>query len=393
MTIKIDKIKGLRNDVSPERFDKGDLTAASNIDIDDDGKIRRRGGVSQVVAGDTTSLWSDGSVAYMVQAGSLKRLTDALTTEVVATGVGSDVAFASVNGNVYWSDGVTKGVLYKSTNRSWGIVPPIQPAVAAISYGGLPAGTYGVTVAYQHSSGRESGAPRASYITLADNQGITVSGLSASVDADIVGSTIYITRPNGKVFFGASTVDDAIASVDITDMWMDSLELRTQFKSAPPAGGIVFYFAGRMYVVKGGHIHYSDPMEFELFDLRHNFLSFSSAVAIAAPVGNGLFIGTDNEIVYLAGRDPTQFVAQPITNYGAVPGTLVYPRTDKTGARDISGRTAMWMSKQGVCVGLPSGEMVNVTSDRYSVAEASSGAGLFKMRGISTPQYLVNLFS
>jgi hypothetical protein len=393
MTVKIDKINGLRNNVSPERFDNGDLTAGSNVDIDVDGKASRRDGVSRVVTGATTSLWSDGENAYCVQSGALKRITDALTTDTVVTGVGASVSFASINSNVYWSDGVTKGVLYKNKNRPWGITPPVQPAVAAILYGGLSAGTYGVTAVYQHSNGSESGAPRASYITLADNQGLTISGLSASSNPNVVGTTIYITRPNGKAFFAAATVDDALSSVVITSNWLDSLQLRTQFKSAPPAGRIVFYFAGRMYVANGGHIFYSDPLEFELFDIRSNFLSFSSAVTIAAPVGSGLFVCTAEETVFLSGRDPVEFVAQPIANYGAVPGTLVYPRTDKTSANDITGRTAMWMSKQGVCVGLPSGEMVNVTSDRYSVPEAASGAGLFKMQGGNTPQFLVNLFS
>ena len=50
---------GLRNDVSSERFDIGDLEVADNIDIDKTGRIARRAGYTSVTAGAAHSLWAD----------------------------------------------------------------------------------------------------------------------------------------------------------------------------------------------------------------------------------------------------------------------------------------------------------------------------------------------
>lgn len=400
MTIRIDEVKGLRNDVSSERFNPGDLVSASNIDIDDDGRPSRRDGISRQATGSTASLWSDGNVAYFTKVTSdepgtatLAQLNADYSSTDVLAGVNNDVYYTSVNGSVYWTDNSQSGVLFKSANRKLGITPPEKIEVAASSYGQFPAGRYGITSTFIRKSTVESGALEATYIDLPANSGLSLVNLAASTDADIIGRRIYMTRPDGRTLYAAGTYDDGLTTIGMTTVPKDTMYLRTQFKSPLPAGNGITYFAGHLYVTVNNHIFFSDPMEFELCDQRSSFLSFPDPVTLVAPMDQGMFVGTTKEIVYLSGRNPEQFVSTPVANYGAIPGTLTYPPVDKAPrGENITGKVALWLTENGVCVGLSSGQMINATSDRYDFDAGSKAAGLFKIKGSAT-QYLVSLFN
>jgi len=63
----IAKFTGLRNDVSHERFKAGDMEEATNVYLDDSGRVSRRDGLTQVVAGSSHSLWSNGGLCLFGQ--------------------------------------------------------------------------------------------------------------------------------------------------------------------------------------------------------------------------------------------------------------------------------------------------------------------------------------
>lgn len=390
-TVEIKARSGLRNEVSGERFTPDDLFSGRNVDLDKTGKLSRRLGTSLLSAGATTSLWSEGGYAFYVRAGMLYQVHADLTATAVATNVGARVAYTLLGNTVYWSDGVQSGRINSGVNRSWGIAPPNNFISLAPTSGDLPAGTYGVTLVYMRGD-MESGAPRGQYITLPAASGISLSGLPVSSDPSVTEKAIYITNPDGGVFFRAAIIDNATAAITVRGAWSDVLPLRTQFKSAAPAGQVVGIYSGRAYVAQGKNLFYSDPYEYELFDMRSSFISFESDVRIFAPVKDGVFVATETETRFLQGTEPSTFVSTPAAPYGGVLGTLTYPRNDLLLKEGVQGAAAVWWSTNGVCLGTTKGELVNLTSGRYVPPTARRGSGLFKMRS-GTPQYLATLFN
>ena len=390
-TVQINALSGLRNDVSTERFGPGDLLSGKNVDIDETGKVMRRHGRSQVSATPTSSVWADGETMLYVQNGRLYRRLDNGTAVQLYDGIGMDVSYEAVNDRVYMSDGQKSFVLADDKLRPWGLEVPPKTFQLSSAPGDLSAGTYGVTIVYLRD-GMESGAPRSQYIELAANRAIRIQNLPVPTDASITHKRIYMTSANGEAHYAVALLPAADTSITIFDLPATSIVLRTQFKTPAPAGHIVGHFNGRNFVAAGNTLFWTDPLEYELFDLRENFVSFSSQIQIFAPVMEGAFLATETETIFLRGRNPAEWEVVKAAPYGAVRGTLVTPPNNQIGKDGVQGAVALWISTRGVCIGTSEGQLENLTGNRFVMPAARIGAGLFKVRG-GTPQYLVSLYS
>lgn len=390
-TLQINALNGLRNDVSTERFGTGDLLSGKNVDIDETGKVYRRQGTEQLSTDPAYSLWADGDIMLYVQNNKLWRHLPNGSTVELHDSIAMDVAYKKVNENVYLSDGVQALVTSGAACRHWGLEVPTKTFRLSSTVGDMKKGRYGVTIVYLRD-GMESGAPRSQFIDLEDNQGIHIANMPVPADPTINGKRIYITQPDGETHYSAAYLDVTDTSMSVFAQPEGTLPLRTQFKGPPPAGHLVSHFNGHTIVCNGDTLFYSDPFEYELFDLRTNFVQFDSQIQIFAPLSEGAFLATETETVFLLGRDPSEWQVKKVAPYGAVRGTLVTPRNDQIGKDGVPDTVALWLSKRGVCVGTSDGQMENLTGDRFVMPAARTGAGLFKVRG-GTPQYLVSLFS
>jgi hypothetical protein len=394
---EITAVKGVRNDVGPERFSSGDLAYARNLDIDETGKAMRRLGTSLLYAGAAHSAWGDKSQAFFVQGGYLKRFAPGVAPANLAPVAGTRVAYAAINDTVYWSDSLTSGAVTNGVNRKWGITVPTTPALAAAA-GNLRAGTYLCTMTYVTHSGVESGAPQSGSITLAANGGISFSNLSVSDDSNVLSKNIYLSACDGDVPLLTITLPNATADTTITEMSQQTVPVRTQFLGPPPAGQVVGHYNGRAYVASGQFLHYSLPFEYGLFDLRSGFIPLGADIQTFAAVTDGIFVGTTARTVFLKGSAPEEFVRVPVASFGAVLGTEVEVDADTIGAEEISGsqiagNAVMWTSAKGVVVGMDGGSVRDLTAGGYiTPLGLKTGGALLKLRS-GTPQYVVSLFS
>jgi hypothetical protein len=370
---------GLRNSLPTARFALSDLEVASNIDLDESGMASRRAGRTSVLAGDVHSLWSEEDVCLFVQASTLKRLSTAYTASTLKTlASNARMAYQKVDERVYFTNETDTGVLENGAARSWGIEPP--PAIAsAVTVGYMPAGDYQATMTYVREDGQESGAGLATRITVPAGAGLDFT-LPVSSDPGVAAKIVYLSTANGEVLYRALflSADETTASYtnDTTEL---ALELQSQFLSAPPAGHLLGYFQGCMYVAVGDTVYPSEPYAHEWFDLR-KFISFDAKVTLFAPIEDeGVFIGTEKSIGWMPGSGPEAFRYVRRASYGAILGALDYVEADKfsdgaLGARDLP----MWLSTKGVCVGLPGGSVQNLTDAKYSFTAQGSGCALYR---------------
>jgi hypothetical protein len=389
-TVELTAFKGVRNDISLERFAPDDLSAAVNVDLDETGKIMRRLGSSQVAAGAAHSLFCGGGSAYVVVNGILNELLPDMSTVAIAP-VSSRVAYATVYGTTFWSDGAQTGSLVSATNTPWGIVPPPALSMSNVA-GGLRPGRYLAAMTYVRATGEESGAVGYTEIDVGTNEGILFGSLPVSTDPQVTTKRIYVTTCNGAVALETMLLDNDTTSAVLADMPVQGAQISTQFMGPPPAGQVVKYFSGRALIGSGNFLHYTEPHKYGLVDRRFGSVGFDSDVRTIAPVNDGVFVGTATANYWLAGNDPTTWQVSKIATYGAVLGTEVVLRNDLVGQEGVNGSAIAWMTTRGLAMGFDGGTIQDKTGARYIPPVAREGASLFKIRG-GTPQIITTLYN
>lgn len=380
---------GLRNDVSPERFELGDLAAAQNIDIDKSGRIARREGYELELAVDAHSIWADEEQEHclFVQGNTLQRLQADMTSVAVASLTSTArMSYTRVSDRIYLSNGTDKGIFEAGALRTWGMPVAPLPAASAI-VGNMPAGTYQFAMTWLRADGQESGCGLAGQIELGAGSGIQFE-LPPAPQADIVGRVLFLSPANSDNLLEAVTIPVATTSL----AWQQdpanlASPLMTQFFGPPPAGQLVAYYRGHLFVAVGDTIYVSADYGYELFNLR-KYLQLDGRITLLAPMtdketsvdtgdNSGFFVGTDRSMGVIVGTDPASFQYVPKVPYGAIEGALAY--VDATLVRDGGAgarKLPMWLSAKGVCIGLPGMLINNLTRARFDFAAGGQGAAV-----------------
>lgn len=373
---------GLRNDVSSERMDAGDLVIADNVNIDASGQLSRRDGLTLALAGDYHSLWAEGELCLMVGGASLYRVAPGYTTTALRTGLtaGAKMAYQPINERVYFSNGRESGVIENGASRSWGIATPTHQGTATATAGSLAAGTYQWAITFLRDDGQESGTGLAGRIDVTEG-GILLADLPVSADPSVAGKLLYLTACNGSVLYEVATLANATTTHTITDTVGEASPLATQHLSPPPAGHALAYYKGHALVAAGSEIYPSDPQSYELFDLRR-YIDMPGFITLMATVesaqSSGFVIATRDETGWASGADPESFVYTKLTDYGAIPGTLTYVEGTLFGDGSLAGvKLPMWASTAGICVAMPDGQLINLTEQRYTMDEDGEGCAVF----------------
>lgn len=380
--------KGLRNTVDAERLEAGDLQTATNVDLDDTGRLSRRGGYSQQVAAAVHSLFSNGDLCLYVTSTSLKRLATDYSSTTLRTGLtaGVRMAYWHEHGKAYYTNGFETGIVQDGASRTWGLAVPGLP-MATNTVGELPNGVYQYVMTYIRADGQEGGAGLAGQVTVADG-GISFTQIPVSDDDDVTHKVIYLTPANGDVLYQAMILLNATTSASYGDDGLNlQMPLRTQFMQGAPAGQIVAYYKGRMYVVDRNIIYPSQAFSPELFDIR-DFIQYPSRVTLFAPVKDGIWLGTEEEIGFLSGSGPEDFTYTKEAGYGAIFGTLAY-HFEQTKNGEV--RFALMTTDNGICAGYPGGTFVNLTESRYRYSQPNEGCALLRQPTTGPTQYLTVL--
>ncbi|MDR3427804.1 hypothetical protein [Silvimonas sp.] len=122
------KFSGLKNTVTAERLTNDELQSAVNIEVDDQGQIRRRRGYTKKLSGRFHSLFAaeDGTV-YGVMNGNLVIINPGYTTQVLKTGLSSDptagetpLSWVQVGDTLYYSSPQDNGKIVNGVALPWG---------------------------------------------------------------------------------------------------------------------------------------------------------------------------------------------------------------------------------------------------------------------------------
>jgi len=120
-SIIVGQFAGVKNTVSRERLQQGELETAINVDIDDAGQIRRRRGVTLREGSRYHSARTLAGRTFVVRSGVLGTLARDFSFTPIAD-VGPDyLCYTSVGETVYYASRVTSGKIVDGQARAWGM--------------------------------------------------------------------------------------------------------------------------------------------------------------------------------------------------------------------------------------------------------------------------------
>lgn len=352
------------------------LKAAVNVDITNQGKIKRRRGAALIVDGlECHSLHSDEHGAWYVDNRNLYRITgdDGVSRESAkrADGVtlhevpaGKLLSYAHDGVDRIFTDGV-RNWRVMSDDRCAPLGPPplLAPTLTATTGGSLSAGVYQVGVTQVDPSGRESPCD-AQQVTVQASGAIVITGLPATFPEWVTSLIVYVSHTNGDEIYRMVELISPLATFTIPVEPSGTGRCMTRNLSSMPAGDIIRFVNGRTWVAAGSNVYYSEPWAPHLYDL--GFIPFASKVTLLEVVPNGVFIATDQRTWFLGGN-PADANLQEVFPYGAIP---------RTSQRLPDSSSCWWMSTRGACIGNPDGSAKNLQEAEVVIDPARVGASL-----------------
>lgn len=146
--------------------------------------------------------------------------------------------------------------------------------------------------------------------------------------------------------------------------------------SDPPIGHLIAYEHGRAWIAQGPVVWYSEPYSLNDFDLARGFLPFESKITMLRPVKGGVFFSDQQRTYFGAGADPKEMDLQVVSESPVIEGTDQRLDLVKFGDGTIAGQGAIWAAQNGICIGMPTGQLLNLTSKKLSYPSALRGAGI-----------------
>ncbi len=375
------------NNVDPEHeLDDNELRFATNVDINSEGKPRRRKGRTKVYTpiNQIHSLWNGAGQTLFVDGENLYHLNSAYETNLVRSGLAKElpISYDDVAGDIYYSNGLVSGKVTASGGAAyWGMeCPTSQPNLSVLGYGGMDAGNYQVAVTFVSQSGEESGTIHAAKITLPSVGGIMMDGIPHPSRLDIDRVRIYVSAANGTNLYLRSQIPTDIGSYALNSIVTEGRRLETQFLFTIPPGHIVRYYRGRMWVASEDTLYFSTEWRYGLYDPLGNRFRFPERIRIMEPTKEGIFVGADR-LYFLPGRKPEEMEQRDVDVMDCVEGTGVrVPPTmfGENSGGDIEFYPCWFSYPQGWVVGLTDGTVKMLMKDRVATPGYETGAALFR---------------
>lgn len=372
----ISAFKGLNNVLKPEHTPFDYLKKAENIDIDKLGNILKRKGYLRKDTGHYSSLWASESYSgcYVVKDGDLLEVRDDYSLSPVREDVGPlPLSFEEVDNIIYYTSPYINGRIVNHEDRVFGLPKPSIPPITIIN-GSWDLGVYQYAITYVRADGFESGSIRASNIYIPSDSALRIT-LPSTLPDDVVFMRVYCSTTNGMILYqnGISTGGNYVFS----NPQANTNPLRTFNLDKPPLGHIIKYYRGRMFIASENVLWYSEPFDYEHFNLADSFIEFPEKIREVLPVEDGIWIGSDR-LYYLSGLSPEEFKRTTKEHVKIVPGTGArvsgsYIHLDNTPI----GYKWLVMSDVGIWVLFNQGLCINLTSDNYSFDNADKGNGIF----------------
>lgn len=353
------------------------LRQALNVDLTAEGHPLRRKGYSLHTAGYAHSAWGCETLGVfcVVIDNQLLAGPDPDSLVVVAqVNRYNQMSYCYVNGTIYYSNGQQLGEIdsYAYTYRPWGVPVAPTPAVsgpAAENPGGWR-DTRQVALTYEDAYGREGGA---SEPTLVGADGQFTVDIPQPLPADAVRANVYVSEVSSEILYLAQTVVSApTITVYPNDVGRGRV-LETLNLHPPKPGQLVAEMNGRVYIARNDHIRFTEPLKYHLTRPSQGIYLMPEYITLLEASSDGIYVGTKHGVVFIAGSDPYDVKQIHVSPYAPVERAVSRMPGEKFGVQ--VDEVPVWWGTDGVMVvGLPGGQLRQLTRDRLAVPKFEQGA-------------------
>lgn len=386
--LKLKTFTGINNVMPQARKGQTELASARNVEIGLSDEIRRRSGYQRLHDDCHKNLWLSPHFTLFTCGGDLTALHPDGTRALLYPALGmARVWYCDLpDGRVCFSNGLICGITDGRSCMPWGVPLPKQAGQAQAVAGGLDAGTYLYALSHvRDSDGLEGGAVLCGQVEVPQGGGILIQGLAAEPG---YGTQVYLSGPNGSQLFVAGFTPGAAFSYLGT---ADNLTVpcRTEHQMPAMAGRLMVGWNGRVLVADGTVLRASLPYQPELFNGLGDFYQFTAPITAVQPVDDGVWVGTERELAFLAGSSFDALSYRSVSNEPVVLGSGVSAPGDMVGlgeGRRGSGAAMLCILGGSIACGFNGGELYRITQGRYRTT-AREVAATFRMEN-EVPQYL-----
>lgn len=176
---------------------------------------------------------------------------------------------------------------------------------------------------------------------------------------------------------GVATVLSRAGTYDPTSRVVDPAEDGVVY-DATPAGSIIVWAFGRLWVVTDLGIFYSRGYHPDQFNLADDYLNLPDVTMLAA-TATGYYIGTSEAVYYVSGANPKMpSLTKPVCDFGAFPrSAAVLPASQFGGANDNKDDVVVWESPRGKVLGKNEGAVELMTNEHVSYPSYAEYAATF----------------
>ncbi len=376
---------GINNVLPGHRKDKGALEVATNVNIGLTDEITRRNGYGEASPLCHKNLHP--SLGYMLATvgGVLTAIWPNGDRHVIHPALGfSRVRYCNLpDGRTTFSNGLIHGMTNGLALQDWTIPAPESAGSVSPIHGALFPGSYRMFLTYRRLSDRVEGPALDAGVIAVGLGGLHIDGLPTWGGCELC---VYLSGEGGEGgYFAGSTTGSTFDFAGANDSLV--VPCRTLETFATPVGTHTAYWRGRVLVAVGKVLWATAPGSMHLVAWR-DFRQFSSPITMVAPGDGGIYVGTETELVFLAGERFDQAVFRSVATGFVVPGSGVVAPGERVKMGDGAGRGDAVLCIVGgfIVAGFGGGQLSMLTADRYKATVTEVAATFREVDGI--PQYI-----
>lgn len=375
---------GINNVIPAHRLGKTDLLVASNVNIGRTGEITRRGGFTELSDQCHKNVWQANGFMLATCGAVLTAIHPNGDRHIIHPALGHDrVWYCNLpDGRTTYTNGLIQGVTDGLTNQERSIAPPESLGAPDMAFGQLDPGQYRYHLTFRRADGVESSAASSEPI-MVNQGGLRLDGLPVRAGHSLL---VYLSGKDGEGAYlaGETTTGSFEWGGKNSDL---VLPCRTLGAMPFPVGTITAFWRGRVLVAQGDVLWASRPMAPHLADWR-DFKPMGARITAVVPVDDGIYVGTDADLVYLGGSTWDQLTYNAMQRGAVVLGSgVLAPGEDLKLGDGTGSRSAMVCIAGGeIVAGFNGGQTTGLTGDRYKTTATEVCATFREVDGI--PQYL-----
>ena len=158
-----------------------------------------------------------------------------------------------------------------------------------------------------------------------------------------------------------------------------------EYLPAPPIGKFLDIFNGRMFVAVDNLIYFSDPFDYSKF--QYTPFLFESNVQLMIGVTGGMYVGTEDEVLFLGGNDPYTFTRSKVITGRVVVGSCVKVTASDIGLQAKTEVVVFSVSGDGIYIGSGDGAVQNLTKVGINFPDDLVGAAVVT----DEQQYIISM--